>query len=129
MRFCLVDTNGNVVGAVELDASWQKPGTLLSWTVPDGLTVVQSDVAGQGWTYVAGVFTPPPTPAPPAPTQDQLRAASFVATPDRQDLVSRLQTATPAKIDSWLATNVTTLAQARTVLGAVIKVLATQQLT
>ena len=39
--------------------------------------------------------------------------------------MNRLKTATPAQIDTWIAANVTTLAQARTVLGSLIKVLAT----
>ena len=55
-------------------------------------------------------------------TQEQLRAATFAALPERQDIVQRLKDATPAQIDSWLTANVTNLAQARTVLGALIKV-------
>ncbi len=51
-----------------------------------------------------------------------VRAQTFTALPDRADIIARLQTATPAQIDAWLAANVTTLAQARTVLGALIKV-------
>jgi hypothetical protein len=39
-------------------------------------------------------------------------------------MVSRLQTATSTQIDDYLTANVTTLAQARAVLGAVIKVMA-----
>ncbi len=51
-----------------------------------------------------------------------VRAQTFTALSDRADIITRLQTATPAQIDAWLAANVTTLAQARGVLGALIKV-------
>lgn len=128
MRFVLVN-GGLVIQAVELDPSWQMPNLPTSWTPPDGVAVVASDTAGIGWTYDGATFTPPSTPPPPPPTPDQLRAATFVAQTDRQDLVSRLQSATPVQIDTWLTNNVTTLAQARAVLGAIIKVLATQQLS
>ena len=40
------------------------------------------------------------------------------------DLLDRLKTATPNQIDTWLTNNVTTMAQARNVLGAIIKLLA-----
>ncbi len=53
-----------------------------------------------------------------------VRAQTFTALPDRADLIARLQTATPAQIDSWLTANVTNLAQARGVLAAIIKVMA-----
>lgn len=41
-------------------------------------------------------------------------------------LLTQAQTATNAQIDTWLTSNVTTLAQARTVLGALIKIVATR---
>lgn len=54
------------------------------------------------------------------------RISTFTLDPQTQDLLNRLRTATPAQIDSWLQTNVTTLAQARTVLGALVKMLVSQ---
>lgn len=54
----------------------------------------------------------------------QTRIDTFMADSSRADLITRLATATPAQIDTWLQNNVTTLAQARTVLGAIIKVIA-----
>jgi hypothetical protein len=63
-----------------------------------------------------------------AANNEQSRLASFVADPSQTDLRQRLRTATPAQIDSWLGTNVTTLAQARTVLGAIIKVIVAERL-
>ena len=39
-------------------------------------------------------------------------------------LLTQASTATTAQIDTWLTNNVTTLAQARTVLGALIKIVA-----
>jgi len=63
----------------------------------------------------------------PPPTADQIRVAAIKTDATYTDILARLQTATAAQIDAWLTANVTTLAQARTVLGAVIKYLATSQ--
>lgn len=63
---------------------------------------------------VLDVISPPDSP----------RVSALKAAPDLVDLVTRLQAATPAQIDAWLTANMTNLAQARTVLGAVVKVLA-----
>ena len=61
------------------------------------------------------------TTAPPAV---KLRAATFRADASRQDMLTRLRTATPAQIDSYIDANVATLAQARTFLKALAKVIA-----
>ncbi len=55
---------------------------------------------------------------------EAVREATITSDAGRVDLLSRLRTATAAQIDTWLTNNVTTLAQARTVLAAVIKVIA-----
>ena len=123
MRFALI-SGGTVIRAVELDPQWQTPNLQTSWTPPDGVTVVASDIAGVGWTYDGTNFTPPPSKPDPVPTANQLRLQQFLADPSQSDLLTRIQSATPAQIDTWLASNVTTLQQARTVLGAIIKVLA-----
>ncbi len=52
------------------------------------------------------------------------RRTDIRADSGRIDLLNRLQTATPAQIDTWLTNNVTNLAQARAVLAAIIKVIA-----
>lgn len=57
----------------------------------------------------------------PAKTEEQLRVEAFDAAPEAVDLATRARTATNVQIDAWLTANVTTLAQARTVLGAIIK--------
>lgn len=62
----------------------------------------------------------------PAITPEEQRVTDFEALPERRDLIDRLKTATPAQIDTWLTANVTTLAQARAVLGQILKVLATR---
>lgn len=65
--------DGSVINVIEL-----APGT--AWSVPPGMSVVPSDDAGIGWSYAAGVFSPPdPLPvAPiPSPTQDQRDALSI----------------------------------------------------
>ncbi len=54
----------------------------------------------------------------------QAKVQAFLADSGRQQLITLLQNSTPAQIDTWLTNNVTTLAQARTVLGYVIKAIA-----
>jgi hypothetical protein len=51
------------------------------------------------------------------------RATDFNSSPETVDLIARARTATNAQIDTWLTNNVTNLVQARTVLGAIIKLL------
>lgn len=59
-----------------------------------------------------------------AQSAELVREQSFVADASRVDLLTRLKTSTPAQIDTWLTNNVTNLAQARTILGAIIKTIA-----
>lgn len=54
----------------------------------------------------------------------QLRQTEFFNDLDRQEMVAKLKTTTPAEIDTWLTNNVTNLAQARQVLGKILKILA-----
>jgi hypothetical protein len=124
MRYAII-SDGVVQHVVELNSNWADVGQPWSWTPPDGVTVVQTDTAGKGWTYDGVIFTAPPPNPDPTPTDDDIRNASFLSQTDRQDMITRLKTATPAQIDTWLAANVTNMAQARAVLGALIKVLAT----
>ena len=49
-----------------------------------------------------------------------VRINSFLQRADYIDLINRVRTSSPAEIDTWLTNNVTTLAQARAVLGAII---------
>lgn len=95
----------------------------------DGQTMtIPDDMANRerrkiaAWVAEGNVIAPY---VPPAQTPDQIRQVLFAALPERIDLVIRLKTATPAQIDSWLATNVTTLAAARVVLATILKYLAT----
>jgi hypothetical protein len=53
------------------------------------------------------------------------RINTFNADPVRQDILSRLQGATPAQIDNWVDTNATTLAGVQQILKAILKILAT----
>lgn len=124
-RFIVVRLADNViVNAVMLEADWQDSSSSNYWPIPGDHILIPHDLAGVGWTWNGNAWQPPAAPPDPPPSAEQLRAATFVAQADRVDLISRLQTATPAQIDAWLTANVTNLAQARTVLGAVIKVLA-----
>jgi hypothetical protein len=52
------------------------------------------------------------------------REGAFVADAQRADLVTRLKSASPAQIDNWIDGNVTSIATARAVLKAIVKVLA-----
>lgn len=60
----------------------------------------------------------------PPPSAEQVRDASFKADPARVDWVDRLRNASPQQIETYITNNVTNLAQARTVLIALAKVLA-----
>lgn len=51
-NYAQVDVNGNVTNVAAWDGVSDFPQ-------PDGITLVQSDVAGIGWTYANGVFTNP----------------------------------------------------------------------
>jgi hypothetical protein len=63
-----------VTGIVENMILWD--GTEESgWYPPEGCIAVQTDVAGIGWTYVDGVFIPPPIPEVPPPTPEQILAS------------------------------------------------------
>jgi hypothetical protein len=55
---------------------------------------------------------------------ERQRAATFNGDADRIDMLNRLKTATPAQIDAYIDANVTNLAQARTFLKKLTKVLA-----
>jgi hypothetical protein len=55
---------------------------------------------------------------------EHTRITNFKNDPGQMDLADRLNTATPQQIDTWLTNNVTTMAQARNVLGAIVKFLA-----
>lgn len=57
-------------------------------------------------------------------TAQLAHAAEIRSDSSRADMLARLQSATPAQIDAWLANNVTNLAQARTVLGIILKLIA-----
>src|SRR5690349_7011657 len=65
-----------------------------------------------------------PAYEPPAPTAEEMRAETFRSDPARVDLLARLKSATPAQIEGYIDANVTTLAQARTFLKALAKVIA-----
>jgi hypothetical protein len=123
MRHAVVNiATGSVVTVVELS----DPAT---WPVPAGHQIVPSDAASPGDTWNGTTFV-----KPPAPTGDPVlvaafaaeaaRAETFRADSGRVDLLQRLRTATPAQIDTWVDTNVTSIATARTVLKAIIKVIA-----
>lgn len=57
MRYAIIK-NTVVENVIEIE-----PGS--AWEPEDGMTIVQSDIAGPGWSYVKGEFVaPPPLPEP-----------------------------------------------------------------
>lgn len=61
---------------------------------------------------------------PAAPLPEKAREDALLADADRQDLIGRLATATPAQIKSYVDSNVTNLATAKTMLAKVILAMA-----
>ncbi len=61
-----------------------------------------------------------------ADAAEATRLTNLKADSGVQDLIQRLQSATPEQIDTWLSNNCTTLAQAQAILAAIIKLLAWQ---
>lgn len=55
---------------------------------------------------------------------EKARKESLSSDASYLDLLTRARTATPQQIDTWLTANMTNLAQARAVVGALIKVIA-----
>lgn len=125
-RHCQIRSADNVTeGCYVLDPAVipAPPGTFY---VPD------PDKQGtQGLVYdqVNGVWIIPPlTPEEQAEKDaadaQQARDDELKAIADVQDLADRLKTATPAQIDTWVDNNMNNIAQARTVMKALLKVLA-----
>lgn len=54
------------------------------------------------------------------------RRRQFSSSPDSAALIARLKSASPTQIDNWVDSNVTNIAEARNVLKAIVKILATQ---
>lgn len=111
-----------------LDASWSEAdraayGVFLvaPFAVPDGKIAVGSPTYSRVGGVVVETYA---VSDPPPPTAEEVRVQTFKDDVDVADLISRLETASLAQIDSWLQSNVNNLAQARTVLGYVIKALA-----
>jgi len=65
--------------------------------------------------------------ATPAELANLARIEEFIDDAGVIDLLQRARTATAAQIDTWLLNNVTNLAQARTILGIVIKLLVSRR--
>lgn len=101
--------------AVSLDG-----GTIIF--VPDNLNNAhRKELAA--WQSMGNVITPYVVPPP---TTEDNRQAALKADPAYIDLLNRAKAATPAEIDAWFAANVTTLPQARGVLAAIVKYIATR---
>lgn len=96
----------------------------LPWLLGDQLiSTIQSGLQAQS-TRVNFV-SPEQQAIKDAAVIERARVNTFFTQPDRIDLATRFQTATPAQIDAWIDTNVISLAAARAVLKALIKVVLT----
>lgn len=62
-RFALIEiATGRVVNMVALlPQEGLEPGHKDHWEPPAGHIIVESNVAGPGWTYLGGAFSPPET--------------------------------------------------------------------
>jgi hypothetical protein len=110
------------VGEVWSDAELAEVGLYraVPFSVPEG-----HDITGPATYARVGdqVIETIPT-APVAKSPEAVRVEGFAAQPDVVDLLNRLKTApNSGAVDTWLANNMTTLPQARAVVGAMIKVL------
>lgn len=61
-----------------------------------------------------------------AASSEATRISGVNADSNLQNLLTQAKTATVSQIDTWISNNVTTLAQARVVLAAIVKYIATQ---
>lgn len=52
MNYCVIDENGIVQNIILYDG-------ISTYIQPEGILLVQSDIAGIGWTYENGIFTNP----------------------------------------------------------------------
>jgi len=87
---------------------------IATWTLPGKAQPTAQQIAAADDT---------PYTQTPAYIAEEARLASYDQDAGQLDLLNRLRTATPAQIDTWLTNNVTNLAQARAVLGHIIKLL------
>jgi hypothetical protein len=102
-----------ILSVYRFNPAWPAPAgrTRHQHSHSDGSTYwVETDGAAPTNSDVSAVLTP-------APTAAQLREQTFVADTDRQDIISRLQTATPDQIKAYVQSNVTDLASAKTLLA------------
>lgn len=109
MRYALVNGGGLVLNVIQLS----EPHT--DWPLPTGLSLIQTDNAGPGWTWNGTVFVAPFSPTPPPLTGSELIDAMFPQTGTARvifeaffEIANRLQTLeskpsiTRAQLKSWL---------------------------
>lgn len=96
-------------------------------TLPGRLDLPNGDVAfdvNTAWQHPLYSIVAATWDSDPAEDAEATRRAAILADTGRLDLLNRLQTATSAEIDTWFDNNVTTLASARNVLKAIVKLIA-----
>lgn len=93
----------------------------------EGFRYVDVDLS-TGEPYIGYVFDGIRFEKPPMdtvdPDPDEVRREEFAALPETADLLDKLRNATPEQIDNWIDNNVSTLASARAVFKAILKVMA-----
>ena len=73
-RYALVE-NGIVINVVLWDGVEYSEETPNGWSPPSGILAIETEDADIGWTYVGGVFIPPPVPEVPPPTPAEVLAS------------------------------------------------------
>lgn len=123
-RQCAVRSADNVVvGCWNIDPQVYPAPEGTFWQ-PDPNSLAGPDATWNGTTFVPRALTPEEQAAKDASDAKEARENDLRALSDVQDLANRLKTATPAQIDTWVDNNMNNLAQARTVMKALLKVLA-----
>lgn len=55
MKYAVIDTAGNITNIIEMEPNAE-------WSPPFGYTILQSDIASIGGTYIDGLYTVPAIP-------------------------------------------------------------------
>lgn len=102
-----------------LDAAVRAACPQIDGVSVDGTIFFQPGASCQAAALAAMQNFVPADPAVEKTRQDAVKADS-----DRAAMLARLKAATPAQIDAWVNSNVTTLAEARKAIAIILKVIA-----
>lgn len=102
-----------------------------AWKPPAGFDIVRETVEGMavGGKVIAGVYTPPQPPRSVPPPNaltpaEATRQTAIKSDAKRAALLAKLQSASNAEIDAYVAANVTNIAQAQAAIATILKLIA-----